>query len=274
MLADEAEVVLEAALDVRGGRVVAVAVGAFRHERVHALHGLRVAQERRVALPEVAREEQAAALAPLVVVERDGRRPEDVPGVVEGGAQAGDDLARLAVGQRPEERHRVRHVLEVVEQLEGLLALLAARLVHVLHVARLEERAVAQHHFAQVARGGRGVDRAAVAGLHERRDAAAVVDVRVGEDDRVDLLRRERHRAVRLERLLAVALQQAAVHEDAMAVVFDRMERAGGGAGGADEAEVEHGGRVPFRSLGQSYHTRPFRRKRSAARPVRAIRRA
>ena len=127
------------------------------------------------------------------------------------------------------------------------LALLAALLVDVFHVLGLEVGAVAQHRVAQVARGGRGVDRPAVAGLHERGDAAAVVDVGVGEDDGVDLLRGERHRAVRLERLLAVALQEAAVEEDAMSVVFDAVEGAGGGARGAEEAEVEHG-RGAFRS--------------------------
>jgi hypothetical protein len=74
--------------------------------------------------------------------------------------------------------------------------------------------------------------------LGEVRQVAAVVDVRVGEDHHVDVLRIEvREAAVHLVGLLARSLIEPAIEQDALAVDLKQMLRAGGGAGGTAEFE-------------------------------------
>ena len=75
-----------------------------------------------------------------------------------------------------------------------------------------------QHDIRQVRRGMRGVDRPVVAVLHQAGQVAAVVDVRVREDHRVQLPRLERQLAVALERLLAPSLVQPAFQQHLITV--------------------------------------------------------
>ena len=100
--------------------------------------------------------------------------------------------------------------------------------------------AVAEHRVAEVARGLGGVDGAAVASADEGGEVAAVVDVRVREEDAVDRTGIDGQLAVALEGLLAVALVETAIEEDAQAVDIDDVHRAGGGARGPLELNIEH----------------------------------
>ena len=63
---------------------------------------------------------------------------------------------------------------------------------------------------------------------HELGQVAGVVDVRVGEDHRVELRRIEREIAVLLERLLAVTLVESAIQQNALAVRLHEMHRTRG----------------------------------------------
>jgi hypothetical protein len=77
---------------------------------------------------------------------------------------------------------------------------------------------------------------------HEDRQAAAVVEVAVREDDRVDRLEVLRQVLVDPPRLLARALVQAEVEQQPQPIHFDQVARAGHGAIGAAELNA-HGER-------------------------------
>ena len=89
---------------------------------------------------------------------------------------------------------------------------------------------VGEHDAQQVARRRRAVDRPGEPLADERRQVAAVVDVGVAEDDRVDLVGVEREVAVALPGLLAAALVQAAVEQDLVVADFEQVHRPGDAA--------------------------------------------
>src|SRR5574338_742556 len=72
---------------------------------------------------------------------------------------------------------------------------------------------------------------------HERRKITRVIEVGVRENDRVDLIRRDRELGpVALAQQLE-ALEQTAIDENPMAACVDQMLRSGDGARGAEELE-------------------------------------
>ena len=93
----------------------------------------------------------------------------------------------------------------------------------------------AQHDLAEVAGGEGAVDVSPEALLDEVRQVAAVVDVRVREDHRVDLRWVEEEVLVALVAVLAPALVEAAVEEDPLAVDFEEVLGARRRAGCAAE---------------------------------------
>ena len=80
-----------------------------------------------------------------------------------------------------------------------------------------------QHDAAEVTRGWRGVDVSIKAAFAEMRQIACVIDVRVGEDDAVDLFRIKREVAIALHRLRTAALIESAIQEDACFIDLDEM---------------------------------------------------
>ena len=111
-----------------------------------------------------------------------------------------------------------------------------APLAEELGVGFLDVRAVLEHGHAEVDGGGRGVDGPAIALLPQQRQVAAVVDVRVRQDDRVQrargkLLGRKRKMRVDVGCLLATALIEAAVQQHVLPRAFDVVGRPGDGFG-------------------------------------------
>ena len=72
----------------------------------------------------------------------------------------------------------------------------------------------------------------------QERQVAAVVDVRMGQDERVERARIKREWGPVAQAQLLVALEQAAVDEHAACARSDEMFRAGHRAGGAKKCEV------------------------------------
>ena len=147
-------------------------------------------------------------------------------------------MRRAAPGrQRHDARQRALGVGHRVQRQRGRMAR-TAEAVRAAGVFFLQVRAVEQHHLAQVARGGRRVDAAAKALLHQRRQEAAVVEVGVAQHHGVDRRRLDRkRRPVALAQRL-VALEQAAVEQDARAAGVDQVARAGDRVGGAEEGDL------------------------------------
>ena len=135
-------------------------------------------------------------LPPSVIRRSDRRGAEDVAGLDELEREMLPEVGDAAVGHADHQllhRDRVGQVVERLALRPGLAAAL-----EVLVVLLLDVRRVRQHHRAQVAGGGRGVDRPVEAVAHQQRQPPGVVDVGVAQHDAVEPARVERQPRVQL----------------------------------------------------------------------------
>ena len=122
------------------------------------------------------------------------------------------------------------------DRLLGMLALPAVRGLD------LELGRVAEHDLGEVDGAVRGMDRSAVALLHELGDAAAVVEMGVGEEERVNGPRLVGERQPVAGDLFRAALEHPAVDEDASVTDGHEELRAGDGTDRPQELDLDaHG---------------------------------
>ena len=228
----------EFGLDVGFGRVEAVAVGGFGDEPVDVMDHGGVAEDGHVVAAHVAGEKEAFFLFEEVYGDEGGT--EDVAGVMKGGDDSGEEFYFAFVRGWGEACHDWVNVVRGVEWLEQVFALLGAFFVDVFDVFYLDVGRVAEHDVAEVNGGWGGEDVAAEAVFHECGDVAAVVYVRVREEEFVDGGGVEGEVAVAFECFFAVALHEAAVEEDSGVVDFEEVHGAGGSLRGAVEGEFDH----------------------------------
>ena len=74
----------------------------------------------------------------------------------------------------------------------------------------------------------------------QTRQISDVIEVRVGQDDGVDLTRRNREFGPVAEAQLLQPLKQTAVDEDALPAVLEQIFRPGDRAGGTEKRQVSH----------------------------------
>ena len=161
--------------DRDGVVVIAVAVGRFHDDVISPVEERGIADEGLVPLADVAREDDAGALAVLGDVHFDDGGAEDVACVVVGRGDAGRDLRGLVVFDGPEELERLLGVFHGVEwdDREGaLFAFADMTLLFEFRVFFLDVCGVAEDDAGELDRGLRGVDRRAEAHFPEARDAA------------------------------------------------------------------------------------------------------
>ena len=125
--------------------------------------------------------------AALVKLERDARAAEQVARVGEHRRHALAQLDRLTVLAGGDELKDVHRVLGSVERLDRFAARALALAVAVLGVALLNMSGVEQHDAHEVGGHTGGQDASREAALDQQRDAARVVDVRVGDEQDVDV---------------------------------------------------------------------------------------
>jgi hypothetical protein len=118
-----------------------------------------------------------------------------------------------AEGHRPEERHRLLHV-RLVEEGQGRGVLREALAVQVPGVLLLEVRGVEEEDLREVPGGRRAEDGPPEPLPHEARETADVVEVGVGEDDRIDLRRIEVGLRPVPQAQLLLALEHPGVDEE------------------------------------------------------------
>ena len=209
-------------------------VGALGDEDVDVLDDRRVGQQARVAAAEVAREEEPAVLAVLLVVDLDHRRAEDVAGVLVRQRDARQDLGRRLVVQAVEV---VDDPFDVVQLEEGFERAVVA--LDVPQVLALDAGRVAEHDVEDVARGPGGVDRPGIAGAGEAGQAADVVVVRVRDDDRVERAGVEGEVAVGALGAHAIGVEQAAVEQDSVRADLQQVCAAGDLPGGPMKRDAQ-----------------------------------
>ncbi len=167
--------------------MVAVAVGGLHHHIVRLLQKLRVADDGLVDVADIAGENERLVHAALVKLERDARAAEQMPRVGEHRRHALAQLDRLTVLAGGDELKDVHRVLGGIERLDRLAARALALAVLILGVALLNVGGVEQHDVHEIRRQAGGQDAARKAAFDQQRDAARVVDVRVGDEQDVDV---------------------------------------------------------------------------------------
>ena len=106
---------------------------------------------------------------------------------------------------------------------------------------RLQARRAVENRAKELGRGGRGIDRSAKTERCEHRQAAAVVHVRVRDDDGVEVIYVDRRYGGVAPLNLSRALHHAEIDQHAGVRRFDERARAGDLAGGAEECQTRAG---------------------------------
>lgn len=219
----------------------AAAVRAFGNQHIASLDRRRIDQQRHVATTEVTREDNSLHLA-IVVFDFKFRdcRPEDVSCRVEPQSDIRGEFVPLAEEQRLHMAEQLLDVLLGVERLDAGVPRpeLAGQ---VLCVFELDAGRVEQHQLGDVGGGIGAEDRSAKPFPVEHRNAAAVIDVRVREDDRVEVLWAAAQFLILAAGLGTTALKQAAVQQNPPMPGLDQVLAAGDLAGGTEEGDFHAG---------------------------------
>ena len=160
----------------------------------------------------------------------------------------GADLGGRVQRDRVEQRKGGLGVFHRVERLHRVIAgsgtagdiqRFAAQvpLVQKLGVLFLDGSGVGQHGPAQIGGAGAGIDGPVKSVLHQQRQVAAVIDVRMRQHHRGDVPAGKRKIPVALLGLLPASLILAAIQQIALAVHSQLMHGAGDGLGRAPECE-------------------------------------
>ena len=218
--------------------MVPVAVGALHDDVIGPVDQAGVPDDGLVVVADVAGEDDLFLHAVLFQPHLHAGRAEQVACVHKANFYALAQLNDLAVLHRHQVFRDLRGVGHGVQRLHrgpaGPLALLVLPLgIHLLDVGR-----VLEHDGHQLAGQAGGKDLPLKALLDEQGDAAGVVDVRVGDDHIVDVIRRKvQHGVVSL----VLALLQAAVDEDLLAADFHAVAAARDGLGRPEKGEFHVG---------------------------------
>jgi hypothetical protein len=218
----------------RHRRVQAIAVGGLANHPIAFGQRRRRHHEGVVGTPEVAAEHHG----PSGVSCDDRRRAQDVSLRLELHAQAGRRLelaAEIDGLQRVQRCDRVGFGV----QRAGRAVARAALAFGEGGLFLLQAAGVRQHDPAQ-GPGRRGApDPAAEAVAHQPRKVTAMVEVAVGQHDRVQAGRRHRERRPVAQAQGLVALEQAAIDQHPCASCVEEVARAGHGRVGAEEGQFE-----------------------------------
>lgn len=139
------------------------------------------------------------------------------------------DPERALVAQADELPDRCLGFLLGVDRRDGRQALPGALPRNELGVVALHVGAVLEHHGGEVSGAVGGVDVAGETALHQRRQRAGVVNVRVAHHDGFDGSRVERKAVVAFNGFQASALENAAIQHQFRAVDVQQVSRTSGG---------------------------------------------
>ena len=221
----------------------AAAVGAFHDQVIGGRHDFGVADDGQIGTADVARKDQANRRRTGGIPQHQVRRSQDMAGVIglvrevrrqsEGGVIR-DGLKKrqgpLGIG------HRIKRLHQAVFE-PGSLAMFQA-VIQELGVVFLNVGRVAQHPVAEIHGGGSGINRAGESVFRQRRQVAAMVDVRVRKDDGIHRRAGKRQMAVLVVGVFATALVKAAIQKDPLAARLQQMHGTRDSAGRTPKCEL------------------------------------
>ena len=158
-----------------------------------------------------------------------------MPGIVGFHGQIAAYQRGRVIGDGAEQRHGGIGVGHGEKRLDGLFTRMVA--IHECGIAFRDVSRVPQHGCAQIDRGGRRIDRAVEALLHEQRQTSAVIDMRVREHYRIDGSRGERHFPVLLFSFFTASLKHTAIEKNRSAARFQFVLRSCDAASSAVKCE-------------------------------------
>ena len=222
---------------VRGGLAVvsSISVGGFHDDVIGIRHGFRIAHHRIVVPTQVAGEHDPL-LAPGDLC---GGGAKDVPGTPQHQPRAGGQLHLRVEIHRREHLDGALGIAHRVERQRRLVTAVAVS-IGVGGFLLLNLRTVEQDELGHGRSGGAHVDGAAKAILHQSRQVAGVIQVRVRQHHRVDGFCIDRQRPPVLLAQRLQALEQAAVHQQPRSAGGQQVLGSGDGAGTAEAGEREH----------------------------------
>lgn len=213
------------------------AVGGLHDEVIDIATSVGGIEEVITGASDIPREEQAEAFFPDIIfdVQDDLSGAEDVTGVNEGQSDTFSDGEGAVIADGDELAEDVFSVDEIVTGGEQGLIVAFAVFVQPFDVHAVDVGGIREHDTAKVAGGRGGVDVTVEAVVVQLGKVPAMVDVGVGEDDAVDRFGVKRELTIALHGFCTAALVEAAVEQETLAIDFNQVLGAGGGAGGAAE---------------------------------------
>lgn len=213
------------------------AIGGLHDKVIDIATGVGGVEEVIAGASDIPREEQAEAFFSSMIfdVQDDLSGAEDVTGIDKGEGHAFSDREGAMIANGDELAEDVFSVDEIITGSEQGLVLAFAVFVQPLDVHLMDVSGIRKHDAAQVAGGRGGVNVTVEAVVVQLGEITAVVDVGVREHDAVDRLRVKRELTIALHGFCTATLVEAAVEQDPLAIDFNQVLGAGGGAGGAAE---------------------------------------
>ena len=214
-----------------GDRAVrAHAVGAFGDDLIDRhRQRVRIGKNLRVVSTDVGGEKQRAIFSRLGPFQNHIRRSENVPGVVEGEADAFSQIGLLLVQHGAEHSQQRRDVGRAIERLNRRIVGPPAAAVQILVVFLLNFCRVAQHDSRHGRRCGRAVNRPLESRGHRHRQFAAVIQMSMRQNNCVGRFDVVRQHVIQPIGFIARSLVHPHVQRDSQSVDFDQMARSGDG---------------------------------------------
>ena len=165
-----------------------------------------------------------------------------MPRLHEARRDSGGDLDGRVERHRAKALHRLLDLSGVVERFDGRFARPRAFAVGALDIEGLHLRRVAQDEAGEIERGLGGENGAGVAALDEQRKPPGVIEMRVGDEHRIEPVRLQSGGNHVLRLGARAALEEPKIHEHPRAADFDEIGRAGHFTGGAVQGDFDGAG--------------------------------
>jgi hypothetical protein len=198
--------------------MLATTVGALDLEIIHIIDRLRIAEDVVFAAADIAAEHVTEFPAVFPNIEDDLGGAENVSSIPKRDGHTVKHGKGAVVIDADKLTHGLFGIGWRVEGLNRRQAMLGTLFGDECGIVALNLRGIFQHDCREVARGESAVDITFVSLPAQVGQIAAVIDVRVAENDCIDLLGVEREFAIAFDLFLPFALEQAAFEKEAVAI--------------------------------------------------------
>jgi len=219
--------------------VQTVTIGRLHHQIIRVVSRNRGAQDGVQRAAHIAGKNDFATLAPLLGFEVEKTGSQDVAGVPVLSPHTGNRAKMLPVIHRVQQRqHRAGILLGKERPCRAMLGV--PFFVGPAGLLLLQMAGVREEDPREVGGGPCAVDRPPETFLYQARQKSNMVNVRMGQQHRIDRVRLNRERIPVLQPVLLGTLKKPAVDQDPVVVAFQEVAASGDGAGGTQKCQANH----------------------------------